>query len=59
MYRGGDGKGFTQRFFLAFQVRHMLEVVGIHIAVGQQFIGVNAAGQLDDFQIEAGIDFLM
>ena len=57
MHRGRDGKGFTQRFLLILQVGDMLEVVGIHIATGQQFIGVDPAGQLHHLQIEAGIDF--
>lgn len=59
MHGGRDSKGFTQRFFLILQIGNMLEVVGIHIATGQQFIGVDPAGQLHHLQIEAGIDFLM
>ena len=35
----------------------MLEVVGIHVATGQQFIGVDPAGQFHHLEIEAGIDF--
>ena len=57
MNRGRDGKGFTQRFLLILQVGDMLEVVGIHIATGQQFIGVDPAGQLHHLEIETGIDF--
>lgn len=53
-----DGEGFAQRFLLIFQIGDVLEVVGIDIAVGQQLVGVNAAGEFDDFQVEAGIDLL-
>lgn len=35
----------------------MLEVVGIYIVIGQQFIGVDFVGQFYYFQIEVGIDF--
>ena len=57
MHRSGDGKGLTQRFFLILQIRNVLEVVGINVAIRQQLVGVNAAGEFDHFDIEAGIDF--
>ena len=56
MHGRRDGEGFTQRFLLIFQIGHVLEIVGIDVAVGQQFVGVNAAGEFDNFQVEAGID---
>ena len=51
-----DGEGFAQRFFLIFQIGDVLEVVGVDVAVSQQLVGVYAAGEFDDFQVEAGID---
>ena len=58
MNRGGDGEGLAQRLFLILQIGYVLEIVCIHVAVCQQFIGIYAAGQFDHLQIQARIDFL-
>ena len=58
MHRGGHHKFLPEGLLLGFQIRQMLKIVGIHLTMGQQLIGVHPIGDLDHLQIQLRIDFL-
>ena len=58
VHGGGDREFLAERLFLGVEVRQVLEVIGIDIAMGEQLIGVHAAGDLDDVQVQARVELL-
>lgn len=58
MHRGRHREFLAERLLLRFQIRQVLEVIGVDITVYQQLIGVHTVGDFDDFEVELRIDFL-
>ena len=56
MHGRGHGKFLPQSLLLRLQIRQVLGVVGIDISVGQQLVGVDAAGEFDHLDLQFRVD---